>query len=122
MAPEILSGVYNKFSSDIWSAGVILYTIIQGKPPYQGNNAKTLLKDYKRRINFEDNNWILESSELKDLLSKMLEFDCNKRISAEDALNHPWVKNNQSLISTSTNNGTINSPVDFTSKDKLRRL
>ncbi|CAG9334709.1 unnamed protein product [Blepharisma stoltei] len=98
MAPEILSRVYDNPASDIWSVGVILYLMIQGKPPFRGQSKNDLLNSYKRGLDFEENNWILAAGELKDLLRKMLEFDFNKRITIDIALNHPWIKNNQSLL------------------------
>ncbi|CAG9316827.1 unnamed protein product [Blepharisma stoltei] len=119
MAPEILNKVFDNPASDIWSAGVILYLMIQEKPPFRGKTVKDLLKDYERVLNFDETNWVFESAELKDLLSKMLEFDCNKRITVEEALNHPWVKNYHSLPSSPTNNRAINRLVEFTSKDVI---
>ncbi|CAG9316823.1 CDPK1_20 [Blepharisma stoltei] len=100
MAPEILNGNYNQFASDIWSLGVILYTIVQGKHPFKGKNPEDLKNEYKKEIDFEGSDWVFTSDELKDLLSKMLEYDYKKRITAAEALNHPWIKNNVSSLLT----------------------
>ncbi|CAG9316821.1 unnamed protein product [Blepharisma stoltei] len=105
MAPEILKGNYNQFASDIWSLGVILYILVQGKLPFKGKNVADLKNEYKKEIAFEGSDWDFTSDELKDLLSKMLEYDYKKRITAADALNHPWIRNNEfSSLTPNINN------------------
>ncbi|CAG9316830.1 unnamed protein product [Blepharisma stoltei] len=121
MAPEILNGIYDSPASDIWSVGVILYLIIKEKPPFRGKKSKDLLSEYKRGLTFEGSEWMLDPIELKDLLSRMLEFDYNKRISVEDALSHPWIKNSNYLLSSPANNKAISNLIEFTSKDKIAR-
>ncbi|CAG9316833.1 unnamed protein product [Blepharisma stoltei] len=94
----------------------------QGKPPFQGKNSEDLLEKYGKGLSFNQENGILDFSELRDLLTKMLNYDYNTRITVEDALNHPWIqKNSQSLVSPSTNNEAITRLVEFTSKDKIAR-
>mmetsp|Transcript_8693 Transcript_8693/g.8702 ORF Transcript_8693/g.8702 Transcript_8693/m.8702 type:complete len:213 (-) Transcript_8693:634-1272(-) len=87
-SPEVLRGDYNPLA-DVWSAGVLLYSIIQRKPPFRGKNLMDLSMEYQKAISFDEHNWIFTSAEFKDILSKMLEIDCNKRITVQDALEHP---------------------------------
>ncbi|CAG9316826.1 unnamed protein product [Blepharisma stoltei] len=121
IAPEVLDGNCNELASDVWSVGVLLYSIIQRKPPFRGKTLADLKLQYQKGINFEENNWIFTTNEFKDILSKMFEIDYNKRIDVQNALEHLWVKNNQSLLSTPANNGAINRLVEFSSKDKIAR-
>jgi calcium-dependent protein kinase len=76
---------------DVWSAGVILYILLCGYPPFNGNTDIEIKNKVSLGVfSFPDKEWKLVSSEAKDLITRMLEMDEYDRISAEDALNHPW--------------------------------
>jgi serine/threonine protein kinase len=71
---------------DLWAAGILLYKLSVAYKP-------TNIGGYKYGsgpIPFRDRDWKKRSHEHKDLVSKLLEFDPTKRISAEEALLHPW--------------------------------
>ena len=87
--PEILAGNYTE-KCDIWSAGIILYILLSGEPPFNGPNDETIfarIKTYK--YEFPEQKWSKISVEAKDLLSKML-IQEDKRLSASQVLQHPW--------------------------------
>ena len=90
-APEILKKENYNEKCDIWSIGVILYYILCGYPPFQGSNDKEI-SDLVIKGNFDLNGhgWDKISDEAKDLIKKMLTYDIEKRISAEEVLKHPW--------------------------------
>ncbi|CAM9494363.1 unnamed protein product [Pylaiella littoralis] len=92
VAPEILKGeIYGK-PVDIWSIGVITYILLGGYPPFHDDNqAKLYQKIKKGKVSFHPQYWSTVSDEAKDLIKKMLTVDKEKRISAEQALQHPWV-------------------------------
>ena len=96
IAPEIFKKKSGK-ESDLWSAGVILYMLIVGHPPFCGESDKKILSSVKKGI-YDKNysRWKNASNEVQDLIEKLLISDPNKRLSAKDALNHPWFKKYQS--------------------------
>ena len=96
IAPEIFKKNCGK-ESDLWSAGVILYMLIVGHPPFYGDSEKKILLSVKKGI-YDKNysRWKNASNEVKDLIEKLLISDPRKRLSAKDALNHDWFKKNQS--------------------------
>jgi polo-like kinase 1 len=79
IAPEILEGKNgHSFEVDIWSLGVILYTLLIGKPPFETNDVKTTYKRIKNnQYSFPDN--IQISSLSKDLITQVLNTDPSKR-------------------------------------------
>lgn len=93
IAPEVLKKKYNE-KCDIWSTGVILYILLCGYPPFNGQNDKQIIENVLRgKFTLEEPEWDEISPEAKDFVTKMLTFDPSDRISAEDALQHPWIKN-----------------------------
>ena len=89
VSPEVLAGKYNK-KCDIWSAGVILYILLSGVPPFNGPSDSVIYsKIEKMDYGFPGNNWKHISKEAKDLLMHMLSLE-NDRYSASEVLAHPW--------------------------------
>ena len=92
-APEVLLNDYNE-KCDIWSCGVILYVLLSGTYPFNGKNEQEITKKILNG-NFEFNSPLFDdvSSEAKDLIKKCLTYDRNERISAINALKHPFFIN-----------------------------
>ncbi len=110
IAPEILKLEYNE-KCDVWSVGVILYILLSGKPPFGGENDKEILDNVRTGIfSMSGNEWTSVSSEAKNLVKQMLTFDPIQRISAEEALNHLWIKKkfNQTVDLEATYNALNN--------------
>ncbi|XP_042481752.1 calcium-dependent protein kinase 15-like isoform X2 [Macadamia integrifolia] len=92
VAPEVLRRSYGA-EADIWSAGVILYILLTGVPPFRGVNERGIFSAILRgHINFSSDPWPSISSSAKDLVKKMLQSDPKERISAVEVLNHPWMR------------------------------
>ena len=92
IAPEVLNKKYNN-ECDLWSAGVILYMFIVGHAPFDGKNDREIMEKVKKG-NFLKNEerWIKASNEVKDLINKLLIYEPEKRLTAFQALKHPWFK------------------------------
>lgn len=90
IAPEVIKKNYNE-KCDIWSLGVILYMMLFGVPPFNGRTDKIIFdKILAGKYTLPEKKSLNISPEAKDLITKMLEYDPEKRISARQALNHPW--------------------------------
>ena len=92
VAPEILKGDYTE-KCDIWSAGVILYILLSGDPPFNGpDDASIYAKIANMNFSFPEKKWKNISNEAKDLISNML---CpeNERYDAKRVLKHKWFEN-----------------------------
>lgn len=82
MSPELLKNKYNE-KTDIWSIGVILYLLLIGLPPFNGNSLEELFDNIKNKpVNFDEPAFKSLSDDVKDILSKLLEKDYTKRPSA----------------------------------------
>ncbi|CAI5485469.1 unnamed protein product [Closterium sp. Naga37s-1] len=92
MAPEVLDECYN-YEADVWSAGVSLYVMLSGVPPFWESSNRTLEEAIKKKkVVFKYWKWATVSEEAKDLITRMLEKDPLDRITAREVLAHPWIQ------------------------------
>jgi len=90
IAPEVLKGKYNE-KCDMWSIGVILFIMLCGVPPFAGRGEDVILNKVRKGVwDFTQPIWEEISSEAKDLIKGLIEKDVDKRLSAIQALDHPW--------------------------------
>ncbi|XP_078149323.1 calcium-dependent protein kinase 10-like [Carex rostrata] len=93
MAPEVLRRHYGP-EVDIWSAGVILYILLCGAPPFWAENEQGVAKKILDGvINFNRAPWSQISDGAKDLVNGMLRIDPRKRLTIQQVLDHPWLQN-----------------------------
>ena len=91
MAPEILSGSYDE-RVDVWAIGVITYMLISGCPPFYGKTQDEVFISIKEQQPvFTDSKLIDISSDCVDFILKLLTKDCEKRMTIEEALRHPFI-------------------------------
>ncbi|XP_065682916.1 testis-specific serine/threonine-protein kinase 5 isoform X2 [Hydra vulgaris] len=89
-APEILQAEkYDGKIADIWSLGVILFAMINGKLPYNDRNLCALIEQTKEKPRFSSR--VSVSEECKDLICKILTQSTNKRSTLQDIFQHPWL-------------------------------
>lgn len=92
IAPEVLRMKGYDCACDIWSLGVIIYILLCGFPPFYADNDVLLYEKIKSgRFEFLRPYWDKISTEAKHLVSQMLTVDPKRRITCEQALQHPWL-------------------------------
>ena len=92
VAPEILMEEKYGKPVDIWSIGVIAYIVLSGYPPFYNPNMGLLFKQILTAdYTFEMDCWNTVSPKAKDLVSKLLVVEPEKRLTAKQALQHPWL-------------------------------
>uniref|UniRef100_A0A1J3D0N8 non-specific serine/threonine protein kinase n=1 Tax=Noccaea caerulescens TaxID=107243 RepID=A0A1J3D0N8_NOCCA len=93
MAPEVLKRNYGP-EIDIWSAGVILYILLCGVPPFWAESEQGVAQAILRGIiDFKREPWPNISETAKSLVRQMLEPDPKRRLTAKQVLEHPWIQN-----------------------------
>ncbi|XP_071698154.1 CDPK-related kinase 3-like isoform X1 [Rutidosis leptorrhynchoides] len=91
VAPEVLHRSYS-LEADIWSIGVISYILLCGSRPFWARTESGIFRAVLRADpNFDDIPWPSVSSEAKDFVKRLLNKDYRKRMSAAQALTHPWL-------------------------------
>lgn len=92
-APEVLRGQQYTPAVDLWSVGVIAYILLCGYEPFFADDeAKMHKKIIKCEYTFDEQFWEDISENAKDLVCKLLVLDPKKRLTANEALKHPWVR------------------------------
>lgn len=92
VAPEILKGEKYGKPVDLWSTGVITYILLSGYPPFYGKDDAALLDvTLSGRFQYHSPDWDSISDSAKDFIKKLIEVDPEKRSTAAQALQHPWI-------------------------------
>mmetsp|Transcript_71704 Transcript_71704/g.118751 ORF Transcript_71704/g.118751 Transcript_71704/m.118751 type:complete len:495 (-) Transcript_71704:238-1722(-) len=92
VAPQVLAGKYDQ-SSDLWSLGVIMYVVLCGYPPFYGEtDADVLAKVRLGNFSFNAADWKSISEDAKNLIRMLLKMNPRERFTADQALNHAWIK------------------------------
>jgi calcium-dependent protein kinase len=91
VAPEVLGGKYDSMC-DMWSLGVIVFKMIAGKYPFTGKEIDDLFhRISKVQINWVEEDWTNVSDSCRDFIEKLLVADLEARMTANEALEHPWL-------------------------------
>lgn len=122
IAPEVLFEKYDE-KCDIWSCGIIMYIMLCGYPPFNGENDDEILGKIKiGKFTFPEEEWDNVTDEARDLIKKMLTFNPNERYSASDCLNHSWFKqNNNKKLDKNFSIKCLNNMKKFHAERKLQQ-
>ena len=89
MAPEVLKSRYYTTKCDMWAAGVVMFILLSGTMPFDVTDTKAQMKG---QFAFASTRWITVTDSAKDLVSSLLKVNPRVRLSATQALEHPWMK------------------------------
>ncbi|KAL2921011.1 Calcium-dependent protein kinase 24 [Bienertia sinuspersici] len=121
MAPEVLKRNYGP-EVDIWSAGVMLYILLCGVPPFWAETEEGIAQAIvKGVIDFERDPWPRVSSQAKDLVKRMLHQNPYSRLTVEEVLEHPWMKNASNNADVPLGPYVVADTLPEEQIDKLRR-
>ncbi|KAF5192612.1 Calcium-dependent protein kinase [Thalictrum thalictroides] len=122
VAPEVLRRSYGK-EMDIWSAGVILYILLSGVPPFWAETEKGIFDAIlEGEIDFESAPWPAISNSAKDLVRKMLTQDPKKRITSVQVLEHPWIREDGEASDKPIDSAVLTRMKQFRAMNKLKKL
>ncbi|CAL5205774.1 unnamed protein product [Lathyrus oleraceus] len=122
VAPEVLKRNYGK-EIDVWSAGIILYILLCGVPPFWAETEKGIFQAIlEGKLDLESAPWPSISASAKDLIRKMLSYDPKKRITASDALEHPWMKEGGEASDKPLDNAVLIRMKQFRAMNKMKKL
>ncbi|KAL9238129.1 hypothetical protein vseg_012599 [Gypsophila vaccaria] len=122
VAPEVLQRRYSK-EVDVWSAGVILYILLSGVPPFWAESEAGIFTEIlKGNLDLESQPWPLISANAKDLIRKMLARDPKTRITAAQALEHPWLREGGEASDKPIDSAVLIRMKQFRAMNKLTKL
>ncbi|EEF43871.1 calcium-dependent protein kinase 21 [Ricinus communis] len=122
VAPEVLSRSYGK-EIDVWSAGVILYILLSGVPPFWAETENGIFDAILQGdIDFESKPWPSISDSAKDLIRRMLTQDPKKRITSAQVLDHPWIKDGGAASDKPIDSAVLSRMKQFRAMNKLKKL
>jgi calcium-dependent protein kinase len=122
VAPQVLAGKYDQ-SADLWSLGVIMYVVLCGYPPFYGEtDADVLAKVRLGNFSFNAADWKSVSEDAKNLIRMLLKMNPRDRYTAEQALNHVWVRNKApKAANVNLSSGLVDHLRSFRSQNKLKK-
>ncbi|XP_043709499.1 calcium-dependent protein kinase 29-like isoform X2 [Telopea speciosissima] len=122
VAPEVLHRNYGK-EIDVWSAGVILYILLSGVPPFWSETEKGIFDAIlEGNLDLKSAPWPSISDSAKDLIKKMLTHDPRKRITAAKALEHPWLKEDGDVSDKPIDSAVLTRMKQFRAMNKLKKI
>ncbi|XP_055054735.2 calcium/calmodulin-dependent protein kinase (CaM kinase) II beta 1 isoform X18 [Misgurnus anguillicaudatus] len=121
LSPEVLrKEAYGK-PVDIWACGVILYILLVGYPPFWDEDQHKLYQQIKAgAYDFPSPEWDTVTPEAKNLINQMLTINPTKRITAQEALKHPWVCQRSTVASMMHRQETVECLKKFNARRKLK--
>lgn len=121
LSPEVLKKEPYGKAVDIWACGVILYILLVGYPPFWDEDQHRLYAQIKAgTYDYPSPEWDTVTPEAKNLINQMLTVNPYKRITAADALKHPWICQRERVASVVHRQETVDCLKKFNARRKLK--
>ncbi|KAM0055057.1 putative protein kinase CAMK-CDPK family [Helianthus debilis subsp. tardiflorus] len=122
VAPEVLLKRYGP-EADVWTAGVILYILLSGVPPFWAETQQGIFEAVlKGNLDFESDPWPLISDSAKDLIRKMICSRPSDRLTAHKVLCHPWICENGVAPDRELDPAVLSRLKQFSAMNKLKKM
>ncbi|KAK9294783.1 hypothetical protein QLX08_010720 [Tetragonisca angustula] len=123
-APEVVARQGYDQSCDLWSLGAILYAILSKKPPFRTGSPDLATRIRAGEIDFDGESWNHLSSLAKQVAKGLLTVDPNKRLTASDLANHPWLNETNScdVVTATPDNSSMMSSSEKSEGFRLREV
>ncbi|KAL5205184.1 hypothetical protein ABZP36_033393 [Zizania latifolia] len=122
VAPEVLRKSYGQ-EADVWSAGVIIYILLCGVPPFWAETEQGIFEQVLQgSLDFESDPWPIVSEGAKDLLRQVLVRDPKKRLTAHQVLCHPWLQMSGSAPDKPLDSAVLSRLRQFSAMNKLKKM
>ncbi|XP_050227604.1 calcium-dependent protein kinase 26-like [Mercurialis annua] len=122
VAPEVLKKRYGP-ESDVWSAGVMIYILLCGVPPFWAETEQEIFEEVLHgELDFTSEPWPHISESAKDLVRRMLVRDPRKRIKAHEVLCHPWVGDDGVASDKPLDPAVLSRLKQFSAMNKLKKM
>ncbi|XP_046141061.1 calcium/calmodulin-dependent protein kinase type II alpha chain isoform X35 [Osmia bicornis bicornis] len=121
LSPEVLKKEPYGKPVDIWACGVILYILLVGYPPFWDEDQHRLYAQIKAgSYDYPSPEWDTVTPEAKNLINQMLTVNPSKRITASEALKHPWICQRERVASVVHRQETVDCLKKFNARRKLK--
>ncbi|CAI9091424.1 OLC1v1026457C1 [Oldenlandia corymbosa var. corymbosa] len=122
VAPEVLRKRYGP-EADVWSAGVIVYILLSGVPPFWAESEQGIFEQVLHGdLDFASDPWPSISESAKDLVKKMLVRDPKRRLTAHEVLRHPWVQIDGLAPDKPLDSAVLSRMKQFSAMNKLKKM
>lgn len=122
VAPEVLRKHYGQ-EADVWSAGVILYILLSGVPPFWAETEQGIFEQVLHGdLDFASDPWPKISESAKDLIRKMLVRNPKKRLSAHEVLCHPWIQEDGVAPDRPLDSAVLSRLKQFSAMNKIKKM
>ncbi|MBA0873039.1 hypothetical protein Goshw_025734 [Gossypium schwendimanii] len=122
VAPEVLRKHYGP-EADVWSAGVILYILLSGVPPFWAETEMGIFRQILQgKIDFDSEPWPAISDSAKDLIRKMLDRHPKRRLTAHQVLCHPWIVDDTIAPDKPLDSAVLSRLKQFSAMNKLKKM